>query len=140
MPRLSNGAHYFGQLELFAAHFDRISGPAALTSWSRVPGLGLAIPAAQAAAGPCPEIKKWLDSVFGDFDDPGQAANAAVRILISDHVKRGLKEALQAAGFTAAAAQQFGKALSALSIASRLWKLVAVSPRGGNSPGEGTDP
>src|SRR5512135_2417710 len=142
------------ELELFAAHFDRIRGPAAQassvltigdpefessaapadpirgpaapSSWNGVPGPGSAMPAAQAAAGPCPEIKKWLDSAFSDFDDPGQAANAAVRILISDSVKTGLKEALQAAGFTAATAQQFGKALSALSIASRLWKLVAL--------------
>lgn len=114
------------ELEPYAGHVDGTSGPSALASWSGDPGLSQAMPTAQAGAGPCPELKKWLDSAFSDFDDPGEAAAAAVRILIGDSVKAGLKEALQAAGFTAAAAQQFGKALSALSIASRLWKLVAL--------------
>ncbi len=110
--------------EPFAPHSDRTGGPASLASWNEVPSLGQAKPAAQAAA-PCPELKKWLDSAFGDGDS-GRAAAAAARILVSDSVKLGLKEALQAAGFTEAAAQRFGKALSALSIASRLWKLVAL--------------
>ncbi len=81
--------------------------------------------AAQGAP-PCPELQKWLDSKFGDLGDPGKAASAAARIIANDAVKTGLLEALKAAGFTEAAAERFGKALSALSIASKLWKLVAL--------------
>ena len=53
------------ELELFAAHFDRISGPVAQASRNRVPGSCAATPAAQ-ASGPCTELKGWLDSASGD--------------------------------------------------------------------------
>lgn len=122
------------ELELFTAHFDRISGQPAQAAWPGIVGLGsglglgsdlgFSMPAPQAA--PCSELKEWLKSTIGDLGDSGQAAAAAAQVIISDSVELGLKKFLQAAGFSEGTAQEFGKALSALSIASRLLKLVAL--------------
>lgn len=108
------------ELELFAAHFDRLGRLAAETSWNKVPGL--AMPVAQAVQ-PCSDAKKWLES---QADDTGQGALAVLRVIANDSLKQYLKQALQQAGFTEAQAGRFTKALSALSIASKLWKLVAL--------------
>lgn len=107
------------EMELFAAHFDRISRPPKQAAWRPFGGW---LESKAEAAEVCSAAKEWLGKGLGD-------ANVIVdidQLLASQIVGDGMGNALQAAGLSEAGADGFGKALSAIGIAGRVLKLISI--------------